>query len=227
LPGLSLSVSVSLFLCLSVFSPVLTCNVQPVLSRIYLYSFISLFIYSVLNIFIAIIEDAFITSTMSLQRNAQEDHDLQHAMGLAHEHTDTPLPGSAIITAHTAQYGTLPTVAPIPIGRDTSDASPVAASAPLLYPSLSTRIMSQRVQQHQQQPSDRDAGSGGTETVVDMPVSHDSEQPAVAAAAAADSGIARPASDTVPEVAGRGSGSVEERLRALMARHAAEIVRCP
>jgi len=31
----------------------------PVVSRIYLYTFISLFIYAVLNIFIAIVEDAF------------------------------------------------------------------------------------------------------------------------------------------------------------------------
>jgi len=39
-----------------------TLQQHPVVSRIYIYSFISLFIYAVLNIFIAIIEDAFFAS---------------------------------------------------------------------------------------------------------------------------------------------------------------------
>lgn len=41
------------------------------LSRIYLYVFVALFIYAVLNIFIAILEDAFVTSTLSMERRAK------------------------------------------------------------------------------------------------------------------------------------------------------------
>ena len=47
--------------------------ISPVLSRIYLYTFISLFIYAVLNIFIAIVEDAFFAARQETEKEIKED----------------------------------------------------------------------------------------------------------------------------------------------------------
>ena len=47
--------------------------ISPVLSRIYLYTFISLFIYAVLNIFIAIVEDAFFAAKQETEAEIDED----------------------------------------------------------------------------------------------------------------------------------------------------------
>ena len=47
--------------------------IAPILSRIYLYTFISLFIYAVLNIFIAIVEDAFFAAKQETELEIEED----------------------------------------------------------------------------------------------------------------------------------------------------------
>jgi len=47
--------------------------ISPTLSRIYLYTFISLFIYAVLNIFIAIVEDAFFAAKQETELEIEED----------------------------------------------------------------------------------------------------------------------------------------------------------
>eukprot|EP01084_Bolivina_argentea_P026608 49491_1 len=52
--------------------------ISPVLSRIYLYTFISLFIYAVLNIFIAIVEDAFFAAKQETEIEIDEDRQQQN-----------------------------------------------------------------------------------------------------------------------------------------------------
>jgi len=52
--------------------------ISPVLSRIYLYVFISLFIYAVLNIFIAIVEDAFFAAKQEQIKETKEDAQQHH-----------------------------------------------------------------------------------------------------------------------------------------------------
>ncbi|ETO17267.1 hypothetical protein RFI_20065, partial [Reticulomyxa filosa] len=48
-------------------------SASPIISRIYLYTFIALFIYAVLNIFIAIVEDAFMASRQASEKELEED----------------------------------------------------------------------------------------------------------------------------------------------------------
>eukprot|EP00698_Gefionella_okellyi_P009876 TRINITY_DN2533_c0_g1_i1.p1 TRINITY_DN2533_c0_g1~~TRINITY_DN2533_c0_g1_i1.p1 ORF type:complete len:603 (+),score=99.22 TRINITY_DN2533_c0_g1_i1:30-1811(+) len=72
------SASVTLFSLLNgdeiaaTFDTIYIC--QPVVSRIYLYSFVALFIYAVLNIFIAILQDAFITSSLSVSAKVAQSN---------------------------------------------------------------------------------------------------------------------------------------------------------
>lgn len=76
--------------------------ISPVLSRIYLYTFISLFIYAVLNIFIAIVEDAFFAAKQETEKEIDEDiqqrkfdiHDLD-VVGLV-AGPPVPIPGSTM-----------------------------------------------------------------------------------------------------------------------------------
>ena len=62
--------------------------VYPVISQIYLYTFICLFIYVVLNVFIAIVEEAFFMSRRSQGGNQTPSHH-QEMMGggVAHDHS--------------------------------------------------------------------------------------------------------------------------------------------
>lgn len=84
------------------------------LSRFYLYSFVALFIYAVLNIFIAIIEDAFITSTVTMQQQLEERKRAQEdaeSGGGGGRDTDLLLGSDSLAGTHTASYGTVTSVA--------------------------------------------------------------------------------------------------------------------
>ena len=48
--------------------------INPIISRVYIISFITLFIYAVLNIFIAIVEDAFASKAFELQKKIRKDN---------------------------------------------------------------------------------------------------------------------------------------------------------
>ena len=79
---------------------------QPFLSRIYLYSFVVLFIYAVLNIFIAIIEDSFITSTLSVAQKKRVLRDPHSTTEQRQQAEESPSTGHALAQAHMHTYGT-------------------------------------------------------------------------------------------------------------------------